>query len=217
MIKWRNPFSKKSAPDLSTGYEGRCGNCQEYLGDDDNYCRYCGTKRGKGKFKPYDNIMPTIYGSPLTYIHRCKKCGIEFTSGMGTQPKYCYHCGSKVTTCLEEETTITPAVQYSQYMPPDDHGNNYTGIPVKNTLTGSIILYDMFTDGWTGDGKRCGGEHRIEYCHNERIVKETHSFYGEGITRSENVDCVLAVPKHIRFKEDLIDYIKSQKPDWDIQ
>ena len=80
--------------DLSTDYEGKCGNCHKYIGEDE-YCRYCGTKRGEGKFEPYENFMPCVYGSPNTYIHKCQKCGTEFkSSGMGSNPRYCYKCGS---------------------------------------------------------------------------------------------------------------------------
>ena len=64
------------------------------LGNDE-YCRYCGTKRGEGEFKPYENFVPCVYGSPITYIHKCEKCGTEFQSnGMGGRAWYCYKCGS---------------------------------------------------------------------------------------------------------------------------
>ena len=41
--------------------------------------------------------MPCVYGSPNTYIHKCRKCGVEFqSSGMSVpRPNYCYECGSK--------------------------------------------------------------------------------------------------------------------------
>lgn len=88
------PYCKEK--ELSTDYEGRCGNCHKHIGDD-KYCRYCGTKKGEGKFEPYENFMPCVYGSPNTYIHKCRKCGVEFqSSGMSVPiPSYCYECGSK--------------------------------------------------------------------------------------------------------------------------
>lgn len=217
MIKWRKLLSKDLPANLSTDYEGRCGNCQAYLEEGDQYCRYCGTKRGKGKFKPYENVLACIYGSPLTCIHQCKKCGTTFESTMGTRPKFCYHCGRKIKTYLEEELASNPALQYPQSTAQDKHGNSNTAKPAKSMLVDSVILYQQFMDGWTQDGKRCGGEHRIEYCHKERIVEESHTFYGEGISQCKNIDCVLAVPVHILFKEDLIHYIKFQKPNWEIE
>ena len=38
--------------EMSTDYEGRCGNCHGFLGEEDKYCRYCGTRRGEGAFEP---------------------------------------------------------------------------------------------------------------------------------------------------------------------
>ena len=83
---------------LSTDYEGRCGNCHSFLGDDE-YCRYCGTKKGEGKFEPYENFMSCVYGSPITYFYKCEKCGTEFQScGMGGGiASFCYKCGNSVT------------------------------------------------------------------------------------------------------------------------
>lgn len=92
--------------ELSTDYEGRCGNCHKFIGEDE-YCRYCGTKKGEGKFEPYENFIPCVYGSPNTYIHKCKECGIEFqSSGMGAGPNYCYKCGNKVT-CEKEFNNLS--------------------------------------------------------------------------------------------------------------
>lgn len=61
--------------ELCTDYEGKCGNCHEYLREGDKYCRYCGTKRGDGKFEPYQNIMQCIYGPmPVERVRKCTKC-----------------------------------------------------------------------------------------------------------------------------------------------
>ena len=37
------------AAQYSTDYTDRCGNCHEFLGKEDRFCRYCGTRRGEGK------------------------------------------------------------------------------------------------------------------------------------------------------------------------
>jgi len=36
----------------STDYEGKCGDCREIFDETDQYCKYCGTKRGEGAFEP---------------------------------------------------------------------------------------------------------------------------------------------------------------------
>jgi len=89
--------------ELSTDYEGRCGNCHKSLNDDDKYCRYCGTKRGEGAFKPYQNVMYCIYGPmPVKRTHKCKKCGNTWeTMLMIDNEDFCPICGSK-TKVYEE-------------------------------------------------------------------------------------------------------------------
>ncbi len=84
-----------SEEELSTDYEGRCGNCHEYLGENEKYCKYCGTKRGEGEFKPYENIVYVVYGPPLNVKYKCKSCGhtwIVRTLG-SDHSKYCPECG----------------------------------------------------------------------------------------------------------------------------
>ena len=46
----------------STDYTGKCGNCHKMLGSEDKYCRYCGTKRGEGKFESEQNMIQCVYG-----------------------------------------------------------------------------------------------------------------------------------------------------------
>lgn len=78
-------------------YEGRCGNCHQKISGDDMYCRYCGTKRGEGSFKPYRNVIFPLYG-PIEKrrIHKCKKCGQVWKSysRFGESEKYCTNCGA---------------------------------------------------------------------------------------------------------------------------
>lgn len=82
--------------DWSTDYEGRCGNCHETLGNNEKYCRYCGTKRGDGKFEPYLNIMQCIYGPmPVKRIRKCTKCRKKWeTLLMIDKQNFCPNCGS---------------------------------------------------------------------------------------------------------------------------
>ena len=48
-------------------------------------------------FDPYDNIASCVYGPPITYFFKCKKCGHEWKSFM-TARKICPECG---TICEE--------------------------------------------------------------------------------------------------------------------
>ena len=86
------PFGKKK----QEHWEDRCGNCDAYLDEDDRYCKYCGTKRGEGKFIPEDNIPVCVYGPPVTKKYLCSKCGHAWiTHGLvgGKDSKYCPRCG----------------------------------------------------------------------------------------------------------------------------
>ncbi len=100
---------KYDEEEWSTDYSGRCGNCHERLGKNDKYCRYCGTKRGEGKFRPYQNLMQCIYGPmPVKRVHRCKKCGKKWeTILMIDDEKYCPDCGgiSKIVEVEGKEKT----------------------------------------------------------------------------------------------------------------
>ncbi|MCF0230592.1 MAG: hypothetical protein HUJ76_12985, partial [Parasporobacterium sp.] len=44
---------KKIMPDRET----QCGNCHEFFEEGDQYCRFCGTKKGEGAFEPYYNYI----------------------------------------------------------------------------------------------------------------------------------------------------------------
>lgn len=88
---------EKPCRTLSTDYTGRCGNCHECFSDDEEkYCTYCGTKRGEGKFEPYDNAIYCIYGPmPEKRTRECLKCGNQWTyTGMLDRHKYCTKCGA---------------------------------------------------------------------------------------------------------------------------
>ena len=92
---------------LSTAYKGKCGNCHSWLGDG-AYCRYCGTKKGEGKFEPYENIANPIYGSPSTRKYECIKCGTKYVeeNAMGKLAEYCHKCGAKVSCEIVDENLL---------------------------------------------------------------------------------------------------------------
>ncbi|MBR4514604.1 MAG: hypothetical protein IKO61_06940 [Lachnospiraceae bacterium] len=84
---------------ISKDYEGRCGNCHTLFDDDeDEYCRYCGTKRGEGDFLPYENFNACVYGPPPEErVHICGECGFSWTTiRMLDRSAYCPKCGSRL-------------------------------------------------------------------------------------------------------------------------
>ena len=90
----------------STDYKGKCGNCHDALREGDKYCRYCGTKRGDGKFEPYQNIMQCIYGPmPVKRVHKCPKCQNTWkTLLMIDNQDFCPNCGSRSRIIEEDES-----------------------------------------------------------------------------------------------------------------
>ena len=95
-------FKKKSEEN-----DNRCGNCGEYLDPKDKYCRYCGTQRGKGKFRPElnDREMVCVYGPPVKTVHQCSACGHRWVARTlgGDDPKYCPQCGSEAIKLIERD------------------------------------------------------------------------------------------------------------------
>lgn len=92
----------------STDYDGRCGNCHEkFESASDKYCTYCGTKRGEGKFEPYENVIYCVYGPmPKKRTRECIKCGHKWTyTAMLDKQKFCRQCGgdSKLVDNPENE------------------------------------------------------------------------------------------------------------------
>ncbi|MBR6257472.1 MAG: hypothetical protein IKR23_08845 [Lachnospiraceae bacterium] len=91
-------FSKHK---LSRNYDGRCGNCHTpFDSTDDEFCRYCGTKRGEGKFLPYENFQGCVYGPPpVKRTHTCDNCGYSWdTRRMIDRSGYCPRCGGTIST-----------------------------------------------------------------------------------------------------------------------
>ncbi|SEM18252.1 Zinc ribbon domain-containing protein [Butyrivibrio sp. ob235] len=82
----------------TTDYENRCGNCHSVLDPEDKYCKYCGTKRGEGAFKPYRNVSYGLYGPCGTYFYKCHNCGkiFEYWTIGSSDVKNCPSCGSAV-------------------------------------------------------------------------------------------------------------------------
>lgn len=82
---------------LDADYTNRCGNCHAYLGEKDKFCRRCGTRRGEGRFLPYENIIGCAYGPPTEMQYTCKICGHTWRYRIQVydeKSQYCPACGS---------------------------------------------------------------------------------------------------------------------------
>ena len=87
-------------------YTGRCGNCHEPMGEADKYCKFCGTKRGQGRFLPFDNPMYCVYGPPIKTKYKCKNCGTLWLTcalGGGKEASFCPQCGKKKVVLVERK------------------------------------------------------------------------------------------------------------------
>lgn len=83
---------------LQTDYTDRCGNCHEYMSKEDKFCKYCGTRRGEGKFRPFENRISLLYGPPMKVKYTCQSCGHSWTyraTGNPKKSKYCPACRAK--------------------------------------------------------------------------------------------------------------------------
>ena len=89
-----------------TDYANRCGNCSSKMAPEDNYCRYCGTKRGEGAFEPFFNPVYCVYGPPITTKYSCKKCGHKWITsalGGGEECRFCPLCGKNETEIIRRD------------------------------------------------------------------------------------------------------------------
>lgn len=89
---------------MDTDYTDRCGNCHSYMDKSDKYCKFCGTKRGEGKFLPLNNEMYCVYGPPIKKKYQCKKCNHKWYTaafGGGEDSLYCPQCGQKQVELTE--------------------------------------------------------------------------------------------------------------------
>ena len=134
---------------LSTDYEGRCGNCHSVMNPDDKYCRYCGTAKGKGKFLPYENEMYCVYGPPIKEVFKCQTCGYSWvTTGLGgDNSKYCPQCCSK-----QLDVESSEEMTFSEYF--KEERTMIEIIDSLKTEFSGIIIDDKDKNGKTYDRTR---------------------------------------------------------------
>ena len=103
---------------------GRCGNCHEPMGESDKYCKFCGTKRGQGRFLPFDNPMYCVYGPPIKTKYKCRNCGALWMTcalGGGKKAIYCPQCGAKkVDLIYHKDIDFSSYVCTEEPYDPDD-------------------------------------------------------------------------------------------------
>lgn len=88
-----------------------CGNCRRALGENDKYCKHCGTarreieaeavKRGGGN---RGSFAEAIYGPPYCAKYVCPKCGnVYLERGIGCAGKrYCVECGAEYELAVQK-------------------------------------------------------------------------------------------------------------------
>lgn len=78
-----------------TDYTNRCGNCHEIINDNEDFCTYCGTRKGEGAFEPF--YEPTVMSPYERYRCICEACGrkwVTYPIHNGI-PKYCPMCAAQ--------------------------------------------------------------------------------------------------------------------------
>ena len=84
-------------------------------------------------------------------------------------------------------------------------------------LTGDITLGSRFMDGMVKlpDGRtaRAGGNSSLCYDHAKRLVRCHEAFYGP--SSRKDVDEELPIPPSVTSKEELIAYVRKQRPGWE--
>ena len=98
MHKFLNSVAANDGVKVFTDYTNLCGNCHKKLDKNEKYCRYCGTKRGLGDFKPFTNPMYCMYGTLTAYKYVCNKCGNIWTGSLMGEAvtQYCPECGTRI-------------------------------------------------------------------------------------------------------------------------
>ncbi len=82
-----------------------CENCHSELEKKDKYCRYCGTKRGKGAYRPERMEGYCVYAPPIISRFTCRACGYKWTvDQLGRdESEYCPQCGEKKLSVQYED------------------------------------------------------------------------------------------------------------------
>ena len=94
VMPWMDLRAESKGWILHTDYENRCGNCNTLLSEADKYCTICGTKRGEGDFKPYNNKTDYLYGCPAIMKWKCNSCGYVWVNWSYDKKRYCPECGA---------------------------------------------------------------------------------------------------------------------------
>ena len=74
----------------------KCRECDKILAPGDLFCRYCGTPRGQGTFRPETIVPAPVYGPPTITTHECTNCHYSwYIKSFGVDDaQYCPKCKS---------------------------------------------------------------------------------------------------------------------------
>lgn len=125
----------------------------------------------------------------------------------GNENQDCPYCGK------------TPNITGFQKSPYDNGFISVDGlenIPKKIISDENVVFYQDFGGQYLIDGKYANGEeHLIEYNSKKNIIEEKKILYYEAVKGDTNIVTYLELPKRFLFEDDMIDYAKEQKPEWE--
>ena len=73
-----------------------CASCGSDLNDGENFCRFCGARRGEVTVFDYEELRQTVYGPPMITDYECEKCHHCFSNRALGQSgvNFCPFCGT---------------------------------------------------------------------------------------------------------------------------
>lgn len=218
--------------ELSTDYEGRCGNCHSFLREEDKYCKYCGTKRGEGKFEPYENIILCVYGPPVKMKFHCSDCNNKWiTVGLGgDESKFCPNCGSNKTNCLSQKTeefsskfgTICDDYEEGDIVLSEEEVNKILALRPKTREISYHLLHKVLIKNGFSECDKAEKELRMTEKEAARVNLETQIIKLKGedpleVYKTKNICCpsceskLLAAIGWWGWKDDEPSFIEYQK------
>ena len=133
----------------TTDYTNRCGHCHKYMNPNDNYCTYCGTEKGKGEFRPFDNHADTDFGVSIKHKYRCNSCNnLWILDGYLGDAKYCPRCGKSNPELVEQKPldAFYQLIGHNDPYDPDCPEELLTQNQISNLLLLRKDKYDFWTN-----------------------------------------------------------------------
>lgn len=190
----------------SSDYKDKCGNCHKTLSEGDQYCRHCGTRRGEGKFEPYQNLMQCIYGPmPKKRSHFCPSCNTTWERElMIDDEEFCPHCGGPVVIG-EDSAPISTLTLFSDAGTRSFSSRSYSEIKIGRSPAADLQMHQpqisrehalivfqnnkwFLRDTGSSNGTSVNGRPLVPYVN-------TPLFSGDGIVFADRVTMTVQVDR----------------------